>query len=196
MIFEPTPPFAAILNDEPMSEINLGAGFDDPALDDYLDELDKYDDSGIHFPISGVENKNLSAKQIWTLIGIALGVYMLAGVSITIGRSLLFKNINGIKRFRFGYFEILRIAGYKGLKYKKGMTLMELATRIDNAYYMAHVSMKEITGTYYKIMYDGDDISEEDFRKMEVFYKEFRYEFNNELKLWEWILYRFLFPGI
>jgi hypothetical protein len=82
------------------------------------------------------------------------------------------------------------------LKRDRDETLMEIAGKVDEAYYMAHVSMKQLTLTYYGIMYSDKGIPVEKLREMEIFYREFRKEFNSEVRFLEWLAYRVLFPVI
>jgi hypothetical protein len=67
---------------------------------------------------------------------------------------------------------------------------------VDTAYYAHSVSMKNLTDTYYRIVYSDISIGEEEYKTMGVFYKNFRKELNSELKLWEWLIFRILIPYI
>lgn len=193
--FEPTPPFAGVLEEEDDTPIIPDDEFEDP-LDEHLDELDKEDQTGPLVTGGGNNGNNNSIPTGLLLVIIVLGSLIILNVSVTLGRKFLFSNIKSEKRFKIGYFEILRILRIRGIKMKKGMTLKELAVIIDESYFAAHVSMEDLTNIYYRIIYDNNEIPQSDFENMEIFYKEFRYEFNNELKLWEWLIYRFLFPII
>jgi len=195
--FEPTLPFAGILEEEDNTSIDLGGEFEDP-LDEHLDELDKEDQliPNIIGGGSGGRGNRSSIPTGLLIIIIIIGSLIVLNVSVSLGRKILFSNIKSEKRFRIGYFEILRILNIRGIRLKRGMTLKELAVKIDDSYFASHVSMEDLTNIYYRAVYDDNEIPLEDFRKMEVFYKEFRYELNNELKLWEWLIYRFLFPII
>lgn len=73
---------------------------------------------------------------------------------------------------------------------------MELAEIIDDSYFARHVSMKDLTMVYYRVIYDDKEIPDEELAKLSVFHKDFLYEFNNELKLWEWFIYKILLPII
>lgn len=194
--FEPTPSFAGILNESPNSTNGNGDEFVDDLLDEHLDELDK-DENPVGLINPGRPGGNPNALPTGWLIFI-LTVVGLAFINITVtsGRIILMKNVKNEKIFRLGYFEILRLVGLRRIKIQRGMTLKEFAAIIDDSYYTGNITMEELTQIYYKIIYDEQEIPEEEFRKMEIFYKEFRHEFNNELKLWEWIIYRILLPII
>jgi len=192
--FEPTPPYS-----DPGYAYDPNAEFDripdDPSLDEHLDELDKEEDPFVPFDRPG--QGKVGGIPIGLLIPLLiLGVLILINVSVRLGRKALFSNVSGKKSFKMGYLEILRLARVKGFRLKKGMTLMELADSIDESYFSAHVSMKALTMIYYRVLYDDHDIPKEELGNLEIFYKDFRYEFNNELKLWEWLLYKILLPII
>lgn len=194
--FEPTPPFAGVLEEEDDTPIDLGDEFVDP-LDEHLDELDKEDLTSPNIIGGGSNDSRRSSLPLgWLIAIIIVGSMIFMNVTVSLSRKILFKNIKGEKRFRIGYFEILRILSIRGIRLKRGMTLKELAGKIDDVYFATHVSMEDLTNIYYRVIYDENEIPNNEFRKMEVFYKEFRYEFNNELKLWEWFVYRVLFPII
>jgi len=84
----------------------------------------------------------------------------------------------------------------KGIRIKDGATLAEHAQRIDETFYMGKVSMKDLTKTYYRILYSEEKINSDEFRRMSEFFKDFRREMDSELRLWELILYRILLPLI
>lgn len=195
--FEPTPPFTSILNKQDEFDISLGDDlFNDLALEDYLDGLDKYDGMSVYSPLNGANTGMGTGKAISIALLTAFAILCIVNLSVVLVRNSLFRKVTGVKKFRRGYFVVLRIVSMRGFKLETGMTLMELAAKIDDAYYMAHVSMKDITKIYYKSTYGNKPVPKEEFRKMELFYKEFRREFNMELKIWEWILYRGIIPRI
>jgi hypothetical protein len=168
---------------------------DDEVLDENLDELDKPDDPFVPLPPSGTtDDKGSSIPKGLLIPLIIVGALAIFNILVHILRKSLFKRVASSRKFKIGYLEILRIARLRGFKLRKGRTLMELAEMIDDAYFAAHVSMKDITSVYYKIVYNGDDTTPEELKKIELFYTDFRHELNNELKLWEWIVYRILLP--
>ncbi|MFO7611926.1 MAG: transglutaminase domain-containing protein [Clostridia bacterium] len=192
--FEPTPPYTEILEeDKTVDPPENGGIFDDIDMDENLDEPGQYDGGGPYVPFGG--NKNLSKGQRTAIItALAFALLLLLNTIIAVGRNLYFRNIRGAKRFKAGYGMLLGIVSIRGFRIRKGMTLLELAARIDEAYFMAHFSMKDITCIYYRILYDDAPVPLDELRKMELFYREFRKEFNSELRLWEWIVFRFIIP--
>ncbi len=192
--FEPTPPYS-----DPGYAYDPNVEFNRPGddtLDENLDELDKEEDDFVPLNPSGGGGKDGGMPLGLLIPIIILGALVLLNVSVRLGRKALFSNVTGKNSFKLGYLEILRLARIKGFKLKKGMTLMELAEQIDDSYFSAHVSMKNLTMIYYRAIYDDREIPREELGKIEIFYKDFRYEFNNELKLWEWFVYKILLPII
>jgi hypothetical protein len=76
------------------------------------------------------------------------------------------------------------------------MTLMELAGKTDDEYYAAEHSMKDVTSVYYKISYSEETPGNEELQILGTYYENFRHELNNELKLWEWIVFKIILPII
>ncbi|MBN2558024.1 MAG: transglutaminase domain-containing protein [Clostridia bacterium] len=194
--FEPTPPYTELLEEnKPPDPLDGGGIFDDIDMDENLDEPGQDDNGGAYVPFGG--GKKISKEQRAVIIAaMALALLLALNTIIAVARNLFFRNIRGTKRFRLGYRMVLGIVSFRGFRIRKGMTLLELAARIDGAYFMAHYSMKDMTGIYYRILYDDAPVPLDELRKMEVFYREFRKEFNNELRLWEWIVFRFIIPRV
>ena len=196
--FEPTPPFARMVDGDTNPFPIPDTEIEDP-LDEHLDELDKEElNYGLITPGGGgTGSGRKNSLPTWILILIIIGGALVAlNITVNAARTLLFKNINNKGRFIIGYHEILRFVRLRGFRIKSGMTYMELAADIDRAYYAPSITMKNLTEVYYRVLYDDKEIPEEQFRIMEVFYKDFKEEFNNELKLWEWFVYRILNPLI
>ncbi|MBN1622772.1 MAG: hypothetical protein JXN10_05600 [Clostridia bacterium] len=195
--FEPTSPYNLILSSVRTGNQDSGDFLpDDPAFDPHADELDK--DDNTEFPwITGddeiPEDNGIGPFEIIIMI---IGAYLLINFTVYICRIVFFKNIKTKGQFKRGYQVILRMLKVKGIRPEKGITLMEHAQRIDETFYMGKVSMKDLTRTYYKIMYSEEDIIYEAFTDMRIFFRDFRKELDNELRIWELLLFRILLPLI
>ncbi len=195
--FEPTSPYNLILNSVEIGNPDRGEFIpDDPAFDPHADELDK--DEPANFPgLTGDEtipdDNGLGPVGVIFIIS---GAYILINIMVYFGRIIFFMNIRTRRQYKRGYQVILRILRVKGIRPARGITLMEHAQSVDELFYMGKISMKDLTKTYYMIMYSADDIDPSIYKEMQVFYRDFRKELDNELRMWELLIYRILLPLI
>jgi transglutaminase-like putative cysteine protease len=195
--FEPTSPYNLVLSSVRTGNPDDGEFIpDDPAFDPHADELDKEDVT--EFPgITGgdviPEDKGMSSFGITLIV---IGGYLFINFMVYISRILFFKSIKTRGQFKRGYQVILRMLKIKGIRSENGITLMEHAQRIDETFYMGKVSMKDLTKTYYMILYSEESIDSEAFTDMQIFFRDFRKELDNELRMWELLIFRILLPLI
>ena len=196
MTFEPTSPFNLVLNNVETGNPDDGEFIaDDPAFDPHLDELDK-DEPGDAIDFGDLEIPDEKGIRAFGIVLICIGAYLLINLSIYIYRLIFFNNIRTAQSFKRGYLILLRILSVKGIKRNKGTTLAEHAQKIDETFYMGKVSMKNLTKTYYKVLYAEENIEADSFMEMQTFFRDFRKELNSDLRLWEFLLYRVLLPLI
>jgi len=195
--FEPTSPYNLILESTLTGDSDQGETLlDDPAFNPYLNEPDKEDFSGL---IDNPDNPGLNDQDgisFAAIILIAAGAYLLLNLVIYISRLIFFRHIRKRSTFKKAYSILLRMLSVKGIRIKDGATLAEHAQRIDETFYMGKVSMKDLTKTYYRILYSEEEVNSDEFHRMSEFFKDFRREMDSELRLWELILYRILLPLI
>lgn len=195
--FEPTSPYNLILSSVRTGDADRGEFIpDDPAFDPHADELDK--DDITEFPDIAGGDTEPDGKSIGTfgIIVIAAGAYFMLNLLIYISRLIFFFSIKNRTQFKAGYRILLKMLGVKGIRQGRGKTLMEHAQKIDETFYMGKVSMKDLTRTYYRILYSDEEIEQENYLAMRTFFRDFRKELDSELRLWEVLLYRIFIPLI
>lgn len=174
--FEPTAPFIPAFYGRDNSSTNYSSEFyEDPLMEDYIDELDSYaqqyyDPGTSHTNnFSGYEKVVYFITILLVIIILVVLLYNILRITVKFYKIKAMKPDRGIKAL-FEYY--LKILKFQKLGIRPGETPYQYAERVDKEMVFAHTKFVQITKIFVRARYSKYEMNESEKNSVLEFYKD------------------------